>query len=358
MDADKLIRVRGGRFDANGSPFKVVGANNYYLGFATPAMRGAVIATAKRIGLNVLRAPAYLDCASANEGAWRGVCFQYWNPETGRPEVNGGENGLQRLDRLIADAEEADIRLILPLVNYWPDFGGMDRYVTWFNVGSREEFYRHPRIREAYRSYAQQILTRTNTVTGRLYKEEPAILAWELANEPRCEVRDGERILLEWVLEMSAWIKQNDPNHLLAVGDEGYFGRHGVDCEALLRVPEIDFGTFHLYPQIWKKRDAVGFGLRWIEEHLAVGKSVGKPMVLAEYGMTADRDAIYRAWLDAILEQDGAGSLAWMLASTDDETGEPYEDYDHYTFYGNAEVPSICEHARQMNRCRMRDDDV
>ena len=47
-----------------------------------------------------------------------------------------------------------------------------------------------------------------------------------------------------------------------------------------------------------------------------------------------------------------------MLASTDDETGEPYEDYDHYTFYGNAEVPSICEHARQMNRCRMRDDDV
>ena len=64
--------------------------------------------------------------------AWRGAYFQSWNPATNRPEVNTGENGLQRLDHLIADAEQAGIRLILPLVNHWPDFGGMDRYVEWF----------------------------------------------------------------------------------------------------------------------------------------------------------------------------------------------------------------------------------
>jgi hypothetical protein len=34
-----------------------------------------------------------------------------------------------------------------------------------------------------------------------------------------------------------------------------------------------------------------------------------------------------------------------MLASTDDQTGNPYEDYDHYTFYSADEVPSIAEHA-------------
>lgn len=345
-----MIRVHNGCFNADGSLFKIVGANNYYLAFATPAMRGAVIQAAKELGLNVLRAPAYLDCASAHEGAWREVSFQYWNSEISQPEVNTGENGLQRLDHLIAEAEQAEIRLILPLVNYWPDFGGMDRYVAWFKAGSRDEFYRHPEIRNAYRSYVRQILTRTNTVTGRLYRDEPAILAWELANEPRCEVRGGEQILLDWVREMSGWVKQHDPNHLLAVGDEGYFGRHGVDCEALIRVPDIDFGTFHLYPQIWKKRDAARFGIRWIEEHLAVGKSAGKPMVLEEYGMTTDRDAVYRAWLAAILSQDGAGSLAWMLASTDDETGEPYQDHDHYTFYSSAEVPSIRAHAMQMTR--------
>lgn len=105
-----LIGARDGHFDDNGSRFKIVGANNYYSAFATHAMRTAVFEAAKRIGLNVLRCPAFLDAT------WRGAYFQSWNPATNRPEVNTGENGLQRLDHLIADAEQVGIRLILPLV--------------------------------------------------------------------------------------------------------------------------------------------------------------------------------------------------------------------------------------------------
>jgi len=367
--ARELVQIRNRSFNADGLPFKIVGANNYYLAFATEPMRRAVLAAAKNIGFNVLRAPAYLDCKAASSGAipedaWRGVYFQYWNSDTNRPEINSGESGLERLDHLIADAEQAEIRLILPLVNYWPDFGGMDRYVAWFQGTSRHEFYRNPKIREAYQVYVGQILARRNTVTGRLYKHEPAILAWELANEPRCDSRDGRAVLLEWVQTMSRWVKQNDPNHLLGVGDEGYFangagelhdGRHGVDCHAFLEVPGIDFGTYHLYPQIWRKKDAIPFGLRWIEQHLKAGEMLAKPMLLAEYGMmlggprglssATERDLVYRAWLRSILVQEGAGDLAWMLAATDDQTGNPYEDYDHYTFYSAAEVPSIAEHA-------------
>ena len=370
--APEPAEICNNSFHAGGLPFKIVGANNYYLAFATEPMRRAVLGAAKEIGLNVLRAPAYLDCKTAGrgaipEGTWRGVYFQYWNSETNRPEVNSGENGLERLDHLIADAEQAGIRLILPLINYWPDFGGMDRYVAWFHGESRHEFYRNPKIREAYQSYVGQILARKNTVTGRFYKNEPAILAWELANEPRCDTRDGGPVLLEWVQTMSRWVKQNDPNHLLGVGDEGYFakgsgelydGRHGVDCDAFLEVPEIDFGTFHLYPQIWRKKDGISFGLRWIEQHLRVGEILGKPMILEEYGImqggprglpsVAQRDSVYRAWLRSILVQEGAGDLAWMLASTDDQTAKPYEDYDHYTFHSAADVPSIAEHAYEM----------
>jgi mannan endo-1,4-beta-mannosidase len=347
-----LIGARNGHFDDNGSRFKIVGANNYYAGFATHAMRRAVLDAAKQMGLNVLRVPAFLDAT------WRGAYFQSWNTATNRPEVNSGENGLERLDHLIADAEQAGIRLILPLVNHWPDFGGMDRYVEWFQAASRDAFYTEPAIRRTYQSYVSQIVTRKNTVTGRLYQDEPAILAWELANEPRCDARDGGAILLEWVRDMSRWIKQNDPNHLLGVGDEGFFGKHGVDCSAFLKVPDIDFGTFHLYPQAWKQGDPLSFGLRWIEQHLAAGRSAGKPMLLEEYGITvagrrglssaSERDNTYRAWLRSILEQDGAGDLAWMIASTDDETGELYPDYDRFTFYSDADVPSICAHALEM----------
>ncbi len=368
----ELVKIRNRCFDAAGLPVKIVGANNYYLAFAADPMRRAVLAAAKQIGLNVLRAPAYLDCKAAGsgaipEGAWRGVYFQYWNSDTNRPEINTGENGLERLDHLIADAEQAGIRLILPLVNYWPDFGGMDRYAAWFQAKSRNEFYRNPNIRDGYQTYVSQILARKNTVTGRLYKDEPAILAWELANEPRCDLRGGGEVLLEWVSTMSGWIKQNDPNHLLAVGDEGYFangsgelydGRHGVDCHAFMQVPEIDFGTFRLYPQVWRKKDLIPFGLRWIEQHLRAGEIHSKPIILEEYGVTlggprglssaSERDFIYRSWLRSILVQKGAGDLAWMLASTDDQTGEPYQDYDRYTFYSAADVPSLAEHAAEM----------
>jgi len=127
-------------------------------------------------------------------------------------------------------------------------------------------------------------------------------------------------------------IKQNDPNHLVGVGDEGFFkhplsrsflydGKNGVDAARLLDIHAVDFGTFHLYPQGWgQDRD---FGRKWIEEHLKLGRSAGKPMLLEEFGVsldgnfvsgTEDRNALYAEWLDAAAEQDGAGTLFWMLA--------------------------------------------
>jgi len=198
-------------------------------------------------------------------------------------------------------------------------------------------------VRAVYRNWVQHVLTRTNTITGRLYRDEPAILAWELANEPRCETPDGAVVLLNWVREMSQWVKQQDPNHLLAVGDEGFGG------EAFLQIAKIDFGTFHLYPQAWKQPDPVAFGVRWIERHIAAGRSAGKPMLLEEYGMTGDqREVTYRAWLDAVLLQGGAGDVAWMLASMDDTTGALYPDYDHFTFYQPEDVPAIRDHVAEM----------
>jgi mannan endo-1,4-beta-mannosidase len=379
----ELVGVRGGRFDLAGSKFPVVGANNYYLGFATPPMRGDAIAAAKGFGFNVLRAWAFVDCktwapGTEREGTWRGAWFQEGEiDQSGKitPRVNDdSDDGLNRLDHLIADANQAEIRLILPLVNHWPGFGGMDAYVGWFGGGARDRFYRDAGIRAAYQSYVQKVLTRRNTVTKRLYRDEPSIFAWELANEPQCNTRDGRVVLLEWVRTMSQWVKQWDPNHLLAVGDEGHFangsgdlydGRHGVDCAAFLQVAEIDFGTFHLYPQVWNQPDPILFGNQWIEDHLTAGARAGKPMILEEYGMTVGagglpsalpRNFIYRCWLQTILSKQGAGDLAWMIAGEDDMTGKPYLDYDHFTFYSPGDVMSIRDHVLQMTAGAPSDD--
>ena len=56
------------------------------------------------------------------------------------------------------------------------------------------------------------MLNRINTRTGVRYKDDKAVLGWELGNELLAPK--------EWVREMAPYVKQLDPNHLVA---ESYF---------------------------------------------------------------------------------------------------------------------------------------
>jgi mannan endo-1,4-beta-mannosidase len=246
--------------------------------------------------------------------------------------------------------------VILPLVNNWQEYGGIDQYVAWFSLTSHNSFFTDPRARQAYKNWAAHLLNRTNTYSGLRYADDPTIMAWELANEPRCA---GDwASLLNWVVEMSDFIKQIDPNHLVAVGDEGFFkrsltsdwtydGSQGVDFEAFLGVPTIDFGTFHLYPDTYGM--GTNFGSYWIDDHLAAGARAGKPVILTEYGLKdpATREGFYETWLNKIYAQGGAGDLIWMLAGAQDD-GTLYPDFDQYTLYSASAPAIIRTHAAQM----------
>jgi len=281
------------------------------------------------MGANTIRAWAFLDAESPP--TTERIVFQYCND--GAIQINDGPHGLERLDALIADAEEFGSALILPLVNYWPDFGGMPMYLRWLGLGGDvKTFYMSPQARCAYRTWVERVLTRRNSITGRLYSEEPAILAWELANEPRCQIPGGRDLLFDWTGEMSAFVKRLDRNHLLAVGDEGFFyrkgsghlydGTYGVDFEAVLALEEIDFGTYHFYPQQWGLSDNLQFADQWIADHIAAGNRANKPVVLEEYGLKIDgrgvrspleRDAWLSRWRESALATSGGGALLWML---------------------------------------------
>lgn len=245
-----------------------------------------------------------------------------------------------------------------------------------FGLRSRDEFYRNDDVKQAYRDYIEHVLFRVNTVTGRRYTDEPAILAWELMNEPRCvgeeggPLQDGVDTLLSWMDEMSSFLKSLDGNHLVGVGDEGYFrrsgagsnalynGSHGVDSERILGLPTVDFGTCHLYPDFNAEEDASTFGARWIREHIEAGQRANKPMLIEEYGYKTagandddgkkQRDDVFHVWLDQVLQSDGSGALVWMIASVM-EDGQLYPDYDHYTAYTAADVPSILSFSRAAN---------
>lgn len=365
----QFVTRAGPQLRLDGRPFRFSGTNNYYLTYKSNAMVDAVLQSAAKNDFKVLRTWGFLEASSPsatdNSGPKEGVYLQTWG--NGRPVVNEGASGLQKLDYVIYRAGQLGIKLVIPLTNNWADFGGMDQYVKWRGGKYHDEFYTDPTIRAWYKAYAGALLNRKNSYTGVAYKDDPTIMLWELANEPRCK-GSGELptspncstdTLTTWAAEMSAYLKKHDKNHLVAVGDEGFYCNagagdwtencgEGVDSRALTKLPHIDVMSLHLYPDHWGKDAA--WGRAWITRHLQDARKAGKAVMLGEFGLSdkGARDAVYKEWTNAVKNGGGNGDLHWMLAEKQDD-GTYYPDYDGFTVYCPSSTCTVLsQHAREM----------
>jgi mannan endo-1,4-beta-mannosidase len=340
-----FVTRKGSQFFLHGEPFKFTGSNNYYLMYKSRLMVDDVYADAKAAGFTVIRTWGFM------ERGQEGVDFQEFDPALGRPVINDGPDGLGRLDYVLDSARRHGIKLIIPLTNNWPDFGGMDEYVRWAGGQFHDEFYTNPTIRGWYQDYITHVLNRVNTITGVKYKDDPAVMAWELGNEPRC-LSSGlprsphctTRTLVEWADTMTRHIKSIDRKHLVGVGDEGFFCDdpanpdwtrncgEGVDSLALSRLPAVDMAGFHLYPDAWGKD--LPWTRDWITRHVREAKLIGKPVVWGEFGWRdkATRNPVYKEWTDIFKREGGNGWLYWILSGIQDD-GSLYPDFDGFTVY-------------------------
>jgi mannan endo-1,4-beta-mannosidase len=362
-------------FELEGQAFCFAGSNNYYLIFKPRPVVDDLLLAAKELDFRVLRVWAMMDRgaldgsvgnADPNGGDKQGVYFQYWDPAKKAPAYNDGPDGLERLDYVVAKAGELGIKLTLVMVNNWRAFGGMDQYLMWYGREAHHEFYTDPAIKQAYKNWVEHVVLRRNTVNGLVYRDDPAIFSWGLANEPRCK-GDGAagtgwttNTITTWADEMSAFIKSLDSNHMVSVGDEGFLnggGAHwtyqandGVDNEALTALAGIDYNTFHMYIDQWGVTPA--WGEQWIVDHVAMARRLGKPSVLEEFGLKVQRDGgnvgpiikgwperrrAYRRWSEIMLRRGGNGTLGWMISGIDDDKPR-YPDYDGYGFYKDDET--------------------
>ncbi|GIX21843.1 MAG: hypothetical protein KatS3mg121_0626 [Gammaproteobacteria bacterium] len=212
------------------------------------------------------------------------------------------------------------MKAVLYLNNYWQWSGGMNQYVSWVTgrpvvdpdvsgdwprfIATSAEFYRLPEAQDLYRRYLRHIIERRNTVNGRLYRDDPTIMAWQLANEPRPGVHGQDPALndvfVQWVAETAAYIKRLDPKHLVSTGSEGSWG--SLDDMDLYkrahRDPNVDYLTVHLWIKNWSWFDAknpeatyptaVANAERYLREHVQAARELGKPLVLEEFGVERD----------------------------------------------------------------------
>jgi mannan endo-1,4-beta-mannosidase len=128
----------------------------------------------------------------------------------------------------------------------------MPAYMKYYNLnsGNNSAWYTSPAAQTQYQNYINAVVSR--------YRNSTTILGWELANEPRCKAC-STNVITEWATKTSRFIKSIDPNHLIAMGDEGfglpdeksypYSFAEGVDFVKNLAIPDLDFGTLHLYPE-------------------------------------------------------------------------------------------------------------
>src|SRR5262245_53218388 len=127
-----FVRRSGRDFHVHGGPLRLAGASNYYLMYKSQAAVDNLLTTADTAGFNVVRLWGSLDIGNQDgsnsiRGKAEGVYFHYWDGSA--PAFNDGPDGLERLDYVVHKAGQLGLRVIIPFVNNWNDFGGMDQYV-------------------------------------------------------------------------------------------------------------------------------------------------------------------------------------------------------------------------------------
>jgi mannan endo-1,4-beta-mannosidase len=364
------VGIRGGEFTVRGEPWRWGGTNCYYLHTQSHYMIDSVLNNAEAMSLSVLRAWAFSDGPQ---------------PVALQPEpYSYDEDSFDSLDYAVYKAGQLGIRLVLPLVNNWPDYGGMQQYVKWFlgldddsygDAVNHDRFYTDPQIRRCYRAYAAHVIHRRNRYTGLRYRDDPTVMTWELANEPRNRSDKTGHAVLSWADEMSRAIKHLAPHQLVAVGDEGmglrnddpdypYSNYEGNNWLALSSLPAVDYATMHLYPQGWGRNisngvDPITWGTTWITDHIRLGKkTLHKPVVLEEFGLKieaatgvadeATRNRGYDTWLTAVERAGGAGTQFWILTALQDD-GTNYPDYDGFRIrYPSDTAALLSRHAKAL----------
>jgi hypothetical protein len=205
------------------------------------------------------------------------------------------------LDQVLATANRRGVRLIIPFIDQASWWGGIQEFASWRGK-AKGEFYTDPQLKDDYRRLVSLVLHRTNTLTGVRYMDDKAVLAWELGNELQAPAA--------WVSEMAPYIKQLDPNHLVA---ESYF----TDPDNA----GVDIVQDHLYQ---------GDPVKMLEQvQASVKRAAGRKVyMVGEFGFVTTEGM--RAIMDTII-QDRAitGGLIWSLRFHDQDGGYYWHHEPH-----------------------------
>jgi len=308
---DEFIRAEDGRLLLNGKRYRFVGVNAYSL-LSYPHGTGRFTCGP---GFTENGVREYLqDVADMRANTVRIQAYQNHLRDPNDPS----NLDFTRLDLVVREARTRGITLIVTLENQWWDCnkGGYKR-PGWYESGYRAPYGGN---RLSYRDYVAKVVAR--------YKDEPAILMWQLMNEAESkgiDKRPRPEPLMTFTADMTAVIREHDPNHLVSLGTIGVLrAGSGGPFFALLhhgeRMPEmIDAHDYHQDDVAWTEE---------MDLARATARALGKPFFIGETGIKVgsndpgkkrhgpkERADLMFQKLIAAWEQDVDGIVIWSYRS-------------------------------------------
>ena len=308
------------QFILNGKPYYYIGTNYWYgsvLALQKDKARGIdrlrkELDFLKSKGINNLRVMAGAEGSGLVHGVERvGPPLQ-----TEKGKFNA--DVLDGLDILLDEMRKRKMKAVLFFSNNWEWSGGFLQYLRWNNmiedsVFRRKlawdemrdyvsKFYTCEPCKADYLKQVDYILSRTNRRTGKKYTNDPTIMTWELANEPRPMRQESNAAYKKWTSDVAAFIKSKDKNHLVTTGHEGEMGTESLSLfEEVHADKNIDYLTIHIWPRNWgwlkgENMDAdfpqaVSKTVDYINKHITVAKKLNRPLVVEEFGLPRDKNS-------------------------------------------------------------------
>lgn len=314
-----FVKVKETHFEVGGKPYYFVGMNMWYGAYLGSAkMAGGRERLKKELDFMKKNGITNIRLLGASEKSVLVNSIKQAIQE--KPGVYN-EDLLKGLDFVLAEMGKRGMYAVIYLNNFWQWSGGMSQYQGWTNkskvidpdagdswndfMAQSASFYYNEAAQEAYRAHIKKLVNRQNTINKKLYKNDPTIMAWQLANEPR-PGSDGENsvknrsVFVKWVDQTAAYIHSIDPNHLVTTGSEGKAGSN--QDESLFveahSSKNIDYATFHLWIKNWgwykcdkaeeTYPEAEKKAVNYIQTHIDLAKKLNKPITMEEFGV--DRD--------------------------------------------------------------------
>lgn len=315
-----FVRVENGDFLRGEKPYQYLGVNMWYGGYLG--------STAEDVGdrQRLINELDLLQQLGVQNIRVLGGSEQSTLRDALRPAIRDA-NGITRpdllegLDFFLAELAKREMTAVIYLTNFWEWSGGMATAHSWNSVGEiidpsdpahpwpafalySAKFYQNEPATASLNQYISQLLQRTNTVTGIAYKDDPTIMSWQLANEPRPGHESESKPYLtdyyDWVATTTALIKQYAPKQLVSIGSEGVMGCLRLE-ECVVNAHKdtgIDYMTFHMWVKNWGWFDvqnpessyelAMEKVQAYISQHQRLARELNMPLVLEEFGMERD----------------------------------------------------------------------